>query len=225
MKKILMLLAVILPVLAWGQGKAPEITAKAETLSVGETANLTISLTNEGDDVYNGFQFDLYLPEGITLDKKNSNYVYQFSDRYTATGMSISIRSLGKGWYRIICYSFANICITGNEGALLTLTMKAPDELPSGDLTGLLSEVLLSRLDGKGIDCESSEFTIQTSRVRLGDVNLDKEVNLTDALLVVDYVLGIVNPQFHFAPADMDGNKAIELTDALKIIDIILGRD
>ena len=226
MKKIVMMLAMMLPALAWGQGNAPEITAQAETLTVGGTSTITISLTNEGDDEYNGFQFDLYLPNGITWAKDdNNNFSCQFSDRYTGTGMSSAIRSLGSGWYRVICYSFSNVRITGKDGVLMTLDIQGSNDLAAGELTGRLSDVLLSRLDGKGIDCANSEFIISTASTRMGDVNFDKKVELTDALLVVDYVLGKVSPNFHFKYADMDGNKAIEITDALRIVDIVLGRE
>ena len=107
----------------------------------------------------------------------------------------------------------------------MTLDIQGSNDLAAGELTGRLSDVLLSRLDGKGIDCANSEFIISTASTRMGDVNFDKKVELTDALLVVDYVLGKVSPNFHFKYADMDGNKAIEITDALRIVDIVLGRE
>ena len=227
MKKFLMMLAVIVPALAWGQGKAPEITAEAGDLSIGVTSTLTISLTNEGSEIYNGFQFDLYLPDGITLAKDNNNsFIYQFTDRYTSSGMSSSFRDLGKGWYRVICYSIKNVCITGNEGALMTLTLQAPEDLTPGERNGALSDVLLSRLDGKGIDCEGSEFSIKTDRIKRGDVNNDGEINLTDALMIVNYLLDRIDPRFIYVNADMDGGHEVLINDALIIINkYILGRE
>ncbi len=221
-----MMLAVILPAIVWGQDKTPEVTAQAETLSAGGTSALAISLTNEGDNLYNGFQFDLFLPQGVTLAKnENNNFAYQFSDRYTSSNMSASIRDIGNGWYRVIAFSFTNVLITGNEGVVLTLTLQGSSDLAVGELTGKLTDVVLSRLDGKGIDCDGSEFSILVDKTRMGDVNFDKEVDLTDALLIVDYVLGKISPDFHAKYADMDKNKEIELNDALMIIDIVLGKN
>ena len=226
MKKFLMMLAVVIPALAWGQGTNPKITAEAGELSIGGTSKLTISLTNEGSEIYNGFQFDLYLPDGITLAKDNSNeFILQFSDRYNSSPMSSSLRDLGKGWYRVICYSFGNVCITGNEGALMTFTLQAPEDLTEGKRNGVLSDVLLSRMDGKGIDCEESEFSINTARIKRGDVNNDGEVNLTDALMIINYILDRVDPRFIYVNADMDGDHEVLINDALIIVNYILGRE
>ena len=52
-----------------------KITAKGVTLKAGENATLTVSLSTEGGD-YNGYQFNLYLPEGISVaTDENGNYL------------------------------------------------------------------------------------------------------------------------------------------------------
>lgn len=226
MRKLMILLTLIVPILAWGQTSNSKITANAENLVVGKSSPLTISLTNEGDDKYNGFQFDVFLPNGITL-KKNENglFEYQFSNRYDSNGMTASIRDLGEGWYRVICFSMSNICITGHEGSLLTLTMQAPGEWGTEEMIGKLSEVLLSRVDGFAVDCEPSEFEIKTSNTMMGDVNFDKTVNVTDVMLVVSYILGDIYPEFIFKYADMDKSGVVDVTDCMMIVDIILHKD
>ena len=59
---------------------------------------------------------------------------------------------------------------------------------------------------------------------RKGDANGDNETDITDVLVIVDYILGRALNSFIFANADLDSNGAIEITDALKVVDIILGR-
>ena len=58
----------------------------------------------------------------------------------------------------------------------------------------------------------------------LGDANADTEVNITDVLTIVNYVLDRPIPKFSFTNADMNKDNQIGLVDALKIVDIILGR-
>ena len=226
MRKFLMMLALMVSMLAWGQSGNSLITAQANQLVAGGSASLVFSLSNEGDNQYNGFQFDLFLPGGITLVKDEANnFVCQFSDRYNDTGMSSSVRDLGNGRYRVICYSLNNVCITGHEGPLFTLTMKAPDEWVKGDMVGKLTEVVLSKVEGIADDCEVSDFNITTARTRMGDVNFDKAVNVTDVMMVVSYILGENPSPFYFKYADMNKDGVINVTDAMIMVDILLFKD
>ncbi len=59
---------------------------------------------------------------------------------------------------------------------------------------------------------------------RLGDANADGEVNITDVVTIVDYVLDRPILKFSFTNADMNKDNQIGLVDALRIVDIILGR-
>jgi hypothetical protein len=228
MRKYILLLAVILPVMAWSQTTNKiSVSAQAEDIFAGGSSSLVISMTNEGDDKYNGFQFDLFLPDGITLTTdENGRFTYTFSDRYSNSDMTASIRDLGEGWYRVMAYSMSNVLIKGNEGPLMTFTMKAPEEWTAEDvLTGKLSEVILSRVDGAAIDCEPSEFDINITQTMMGDVNFSKNVDVTDVMLVVSYVLGEIYPEFIFKYADMDNNGIVNITDGMRIVDIILHKE
>ena len=59
---------------------------------------------------------------------------------------------------------------------------------------------------------------------RKGDANGDNEVNITDVIVIVDYILNRPIRIFLFSNADMDKNGEVNITDALKVVDIILGR-
>ena len=59
----------------------------------------------------------------------------------------------------------------------------------------------------------------------LGDVNGDGNINVTDAMLVVDYILGKPVPVFIYINADTDENKTINVADAMWIVDYILGKN
>lgn len=62
-------------------------------------------------------------------------------------------------------------------------------------------------------------------RFRAGDVNHDGEVDITDALLVVDVVLQKENISFCNYHADILRDNTVDLSDALRIIDIILDKE
>ena len=58
-----------------------------------------------------------------------------------------------------------------------------------------------------------------------GDVDGDGTINVTDAMVIVDYVLGKAPSAFIFQNADMDGNGIVNITDAMLIVDYVLGRN
>lgn len=57
----------------------------------------------------------------------------------------------------------------------------------------------------------------------VGDVNHDSEVDITDVLCVVDYILGKPLAGFDVSAADINQDAAIDISDVLLIVDIILG--
>jgi len=57
-----------------------------------------------------------------------------------------------------------------------------------------------------------------------GDVNHDKQVDVTDAVLIIDHIL-LKNPQnFDATLADVNSDKEIDVTDVVMVIDNILGK-
>ena len=70
----------------------------------------------------------------------------------------------------------------------------------------------------------SNNFTVK-SDVYKGDVEGDGIINITDAMCIVDYVLGKQPTNFIFQNADMDDNGTVDVTDAMRIVDIILGKN
>ena len=56
----------------------------------------------------------------------------------------------------------------------------------------------------------------------MGDANGDGGVTITDAVAVVDYILGKPSENFFFGAADVNGDGNVNITDAVGIVDIIL---
>ncbi len=62
-----------------------------------------------------------------------------------------------------------------------------------------------------------------TINSRLGDANGDGKVTITDAVTVVNYILGNPSADFNFNAADVNGDEKITITDAVGVVNIILG--
>ena len=102
------------------------ICAQAESISVedvvmdkGETKTVDISLTNSHTDLVS-FQMDLYLPDGITLNKTGCSLSNRFGSSYELT-----IGKQSDGSYRLISTSYSLTPISGTSGTILTLSLTA----------------------------------------------------------------------------------------------------
>lgn len=216
------LLLACLPLWAWAdEVEAPVVAATADVLIPGEKAALTISLANPGDDVYNGYQFDLRLPEGITLAGEGGNYDYTLSDRYSTKRSAVVINDKGGGHYRLMCYSLNNTVVTGNDGPLITLYLHT-GLTGVGHYEGTLSAISLSAKGGNSIGCPRAIFDIQVELTIMGDVNIDHAVDVTDVMKCVNDVLRIQQDNFHSRYADMDSNGVVDVSDIMVIVNIIL---
>ena len=124
-------------------GFAGNLQANDVTLKPGETKALLLSLTSLESNVV-GVQFDVTLPNGFTLETKEGT-VYQLSQNQ-ASDMVCNVNALGNGTYRFMLYS--NSLQKLKAGELMSLNLKAGNNVALGNYTVSLSEVAFSDADG-----------------------------------------------------------------------------
>ena len=56
-----------------------------------------------------------------------------------------------------------------------------------------------------------------------GDVNFDGEVNISDVVVIVNYVLGIDTPLFIDKYGDLNASKSVDISDVVSLVNLILG--
>lgn len=62
-------------------------------------------------------------------------------------------------------------------------------------------------------------------RLLLGDVNDDGEVNISDVIMAVNYILGIQCEPFNFRNADLNNDGVMTISDVTLIVDVILKKE
>ena len=65
-------------------------------------------------------------------------------------------------------------------------------------------------------------FTVQDNVV--GDVNGDGDVDIADAVCIVNHVVGKSNTTFNEAAADANGDGDIDIADAVHIVNYVVGK-
>ena len=152
MKKRAMIIATLLVAICNIVFAEDKVTINDFNISAGETKDVHITLEN--DDAYVAFQFDLYLPEGITIEDCSDN-----PDRVPKS-TTITVSQQDDGSYRFLAAAMQAEPLIGNNGVLLTLTVKASENLAYGEKIGYFRKVKLSKSDATGPTYAEMSFPI-----------------------------------------------------------------
>ena len=185
----------------------------------GQTYPLMISLKNS--KTTNGYQFDLVLPSGVTIPKNDKGkYSCELSSRHK--GHTIDVNYVG-GVYKVAVYSLSSKALTGNDGAICTIQLNVADDMVDGNYTVAIKEAAYSLTSGASwVSLPRADIALTVKNSVKGDVNNDGKVTITDAVGVVNYILGNPAKDFNEDAADVNGDGNITITDAVGIVNIIL---
>ena len=193
----------------------------------GETKTISVELDNANES-YIMLDFLLRLPDGVAIDKDDEGelLVVQNDERFTRSHI-MEFSEKGSNIYHVLIYSSRNASIKGSSGELFSMTITADADAPRGDFQGRFYEQVFSNPEEQEYDPADSYFNVTiTKNVELGDVNDDGIVSISDAVVVVNYILTNGNPtgNFVFAAADTNNDGSITITDAVGIVNIILNQ-
>lgn len=128
------------------------------SIKSGESKEVSIFLLLKDDITYSALQADIYLPEGLTIEKENENYKFQLSDRCTSSH-KISAQETSDGAIRLILYSSSNQNISGREGDLITFTITTSEEF-TGNKIIELKNIVTSTTDAKEYLLKNTSCTV-----------------------------------------------------------------
>ena len=159
---------------AEGQSGTDKLYIEDFEIEPGEEKEVNILLNNP-DAEYRDLQFDLYLPEGITVvQDEDEEFMVDKGDRCTkkhTIGFSYT-----DGHYVCMLYSTAKNPLTGNSGDILSITLKADENVATGAQKGYFRNVSLSKTDATGPTYDELSFDITVK----GDVDGISDVVVND---------------------------------------------
>ena len=204
----------------------PVVYAKDTDFFSGQTKNVAICLDN-GEELYNSYQFDLTLPEGFTFETNASGrIVYSLSSRYTGS-VNVSTTMLEGNTCRVTAYMASIEYITGTDGAIISIGIKADDTLPLGSWEANLSNIFVGMPNDVSVKCGDTSFNLVIGSEMgyiPGDVNHDGFVNISDVTYVISYILNKAPSPFYMNEADVNQDGWINISDVTAIINIILNK-
>ena len=180
----------------------------------GGKVTLPISMSNENS--ITAFQFELALPNGVTIESA------ALTSR--KSNQTLSYSKLANGNYQLVAFSSDSRAFSGNDGELVRVQLKVGDAVAAGDYTIEVKNIELTTTDEKSCNPADCSATLTVSDVQLGDANGDGKISITDAVAVVNKLLGKPSANFNANAADVNGDGRITITDAVAIVNIVLGK-
>ena len=182
------------------------------TAYLGVSTGMEINLENW--DPFTAYQFDIVLPNGITLEKKADGRGIKYTKGKRCAGSrSISVTARDNNTYRVVCISTKNEVITGNDGALLTVYLVANENMGTKTCQAEIKNVIMTTPEEKQVNFDPTTVTITTKTLLLGDSNDDEFVNVTDLVATINYILGRPSDKFNKTAADISKDHVVDIFD------------
>lgn len=183
----------------------------------GETLQVPVILLN--DTAYCGFQTDLYLPEGLLLDMEDDEYIIDLTSR-KASSHTVASRLLSDGAIRIYVSSINAREFSGNNGAIMILTLTAADDFTGQAVIELKNSICAETIGTRHVlDNEICHVNPGQMPVIRGDVDGDGRVNIDDVTALINMLLGSTTVS---AGADVDESGKVNIDDVTALINLLL---
>jgi len=204
------------------QSEVDKITVAEVGATKGLQAAFGIDLENK-TTALTAYQFDLTLPDGFSLSVNDKGkFLVTKTSRYEDDSQTLNISKLEGNSYRFVCFSMSNEIITGTSGAILNVALTIGESVNEGSYEATISNIVVTKTDGTQLKLSDAKFNIVVTNVIKGDANGDGEVNVSDIVEIVNYIMNKPSDKFVFAAADLNGDGEVNVTDIVKVVSIIM---
>ena len=188
-------------------------------------ATLDVGLRNK--DVTIGLQFQLTLPEGISISTNERGIpLLETTDR--TAGHTIHCIRQEDDSYIILLMSMTLEEIAESNGIIFSIPLEATDSVPEGEYEVHFDNISISTMDDNediyGVYPEPFTSQLTFKHFLKGDVNHDRLIDVSDVMMTVYHSLGKNVTPFFKDEADIDENNRIDIVDVMMIVQIVVRR-
>ena len=173
MRQVKLLMTALLLIIA-GRAFADNLTLESISMKAGETKQAAISLTNP-DKQYVAFQFDLVLPDGVTVATNNKGKLMASLDAERMDDHTLNISDMGGNTYRLLAFSMSNAEFYGQSGALVHVTLKADESASLGGKKVMLKSQVFTDSNGNQVKWSDASFDIQIKTAVVPEITADNK--------------------------------------------------
>ena len=182
----------------------------------------TLAITAEMSNYtpIDGFQFDLTYPA-----KYYESYSGNIVKASRIGNLDVQYSQLNDSTLRIIGYSLTGAEMAKGSGALFTIKFKPKEQIV--DSTYVFTARHINLGSAALTNMYSGPTEVKVGAVvftyAMGDVDHNGLISISDAVAIINHIVGSPNKIFIFNAADMDINKIITINDAVLLVKYIVG--
>lgn len=171
---------------AWGQ---TENRLYLSDVSGMKGSDVTLPVCMDNDVEVTALQFDLEIPEGITLDEAS----LALAEARKVDHLVTMRASQSENVYTFMVYSPSNQNLQGNSGEVITIKLHIPETFQEESTHPLtLSNVVLSQVDGSNVMTDSQSGTLKvlgTPDLQVENISANKQQLAPGETLVVSWTV------------------------------------
>lgn len=190
---------------------------------IGSQQTLSVRMKNTVE--VQGFGFDLYLPDGVTVAKDEDGFycVALSTERTTAQKTNyFDSNIMDGGFLRVLASSTKGYTISGTDGEIVQIVVDIANDMEEGNYPLILREIALSDKNSQGYETDYIKSTLTISAFTPGDVNGDGKINVIDFTAIANYILGKSPTGFVEKAADVISDGKVNVVDLTAVANIIL---
>lgn len=172
-----------------------------------------------------GFQFEVELPEGMTVaqDSYGEDLVTLNEDRTTSKRHDIfKVTRLNSGHVQVICSSMDNKTFAAGSGNVVNMKLEVNDGVEEGDYPIIIHNIAISDADSHVERVAKAQYSVHVSTCEPGDSNGDGYVDVGDITAIVKYIQQTPPANFLFAAADANNDGFVDVGDITSVVKIII---
>ena len=212
-------------IIAGQEIKGDQLLVEDVSVKPGSVKEISVELNNP-DRTYSVLEFNLSLPEGVSIAKDdNDEWMVTPNQSRLTDAYVLAVDCLADGSYKFLIYPVDGSSITGNAGELFKMTLSVSESSEGGAAT--FFNQLFADADAKGYEPMDNSFAIEIDARIPGDVNRDGSVTIADVTALVNIILGKddgPSPMYDHEVADVNSDGKVTIADVTALVNKILGK-
>ena len=189
-------------------------------INAGETKQVSIGLNNS-DKKYTAFQFDLTLPEGITIARNSNGKLMASLVTSRIDDHTLSVAETGDNTYRLLAFSMSNAEFYGTSGALVDIALQADEDISNGAMAAMLRSQVFTATSGVQFKWADKEFGIHVNDSEITGIDEILQNSQKGSLVKVYTLTGLLMFSVHqsgFADKWQDLPSGVYIVNGQKMI-------
>jgi hypothetical protein len=187
-----------------------DFAAGNASLTFGDISSESMAVYISNSVDISGFQFNVSDSENlISITGANGGLAEQY-------GFEVSTSDLGI----VIGFSFTGGVIPEGEGLLTNISYVNSS---SGNTDLCITDTIVSDINGDGLLTSGDCINLDINDIILGDINNDTVLNVQDVVLLINFILGSIDPSdSQYFAADINSDGVLNVQDVVILINVIL---